>query len=437
MPRAVVVAVLLLASCQFKEPADQADAAVDAPPPECEANTQVCVADRFTACGPDGRFVRHEVPNGGPAGEPITLVMDEYDCPLGCHATEPRCAAFDPLYDTGPFAADDAPDVALLDSNGSRLVVVTDTDVSSGELTLTDASGAAFRLPARVVAQPDGPEILVLHARSLTIGADMHLYATGRRALAFVVNLDVWVAGKLDASGWNVGAGFHPTQACQGAAANVASGGGGNVTVGGGSSLGTNGGPALGSLDPPWPLQGGCTSGQLESRGGGLPGGALLLASATKVTIAEGGLVTVAGGPGRAFVSPIDGTSKAGGGGSGGAIAIDAPVVSIAIGARLNGQGGSGAAAVHAVDGARQDGLAGDHDVASTTVPGARCTGCGTGGDGASRTTSPGRGSGVAPAIAGGGGALGRARIRTRTGTLLPPLEALQIAHRLEPLLTR
>lgn len=426
MPRAVVVAVLLLASCQFNEPADQADAAVDAPPLECEANTQVCVADRFTACGPDGRFVRHEVPNGGPAGEPITLVMDEYDCPLGCHATEPRC--LDPAPSNGLSALtppdDSFPDVALTDTTGATTLLLTHQPLTNDEVVLTESNGVAHRIPAAIIAQTDAPEILVLRVRSFSVPPGTRMTSGPGRAVAIVSKYDIRVDGKL-AANYQGAAG---AANCPAPTSTQATGGGGNRDPGGASSTGSAGGPALSTAVIAGPLKGGCLGGQIGVNGGGVPGGALQLVSGTRIVVASTGLISVAGGRGRGYLGPDDNRGRAHGGGSGGLLVVEAPVITVQAGGRINGRGGSGAAASSAVSGAVADGNNGDDDTAADTVPGATCAGCGTGGNGGTSAAAPGAGIGAPPAIAGGGGSVGRAIIRTRTGAFLPPPGSLQIA---------
>jgi hypothetical protein len=436
VPRAVVVAVLLLASCQFNKPADQADAAVDAPPPECEASTQVCVADRFTACGPDSRFVRHEVPNGGPAGEPVTLVMDEYNCPLGCHATEPRCAQVLPSNGLGDlvFSAP-ARDLDLTDTSG-LIALATSLDVVDGTIEFSEPSGTTHRVPAAVIAQTSGPEVLVLRVRSFSVRPGVSFLAIGTRALAIIADHDIFVGGSLLANYRGAAGLALDARSCWGMTHAEATGGGGNATAGGASSRGASGGNALTDTLVVSPLIGGCPAGGIGIQGGGLPGGALQLVSDTRVRISASGLLSVAGGGGRALIYQDDGRGKATGGGSGGALVIEAPALLIAPGGMINGRGGSGAAANGSVGGTLANGVSGDSPAVTDIPRGATCATCGRGGDGGTESSDPTDGTGTYPAIGGGGGAAGRMTSRVRA-LIVPPPDSIRIRSVYEPLLTR
>lgn len=234
-----IVQAGFVTACQFARPADiDPDAAdVDVAPLECTPSTTTCSNDRYTECDLTGHFIRYQVPNGAGVGMPTTLVMDDYECPLGC-GDATRCA--NPVAAHGvaslvPTWSAPLADVDLTTSGGSAITIATDT--TRAEIEIADAAGHTFRVPVEVVGQAGGPEILVLEVRSLTIRADARVVARGSRALAIASALDIVIAGRLDAAGVPDAAGGVTTGACVGTTSRtVASGGGGNVHAGGESS---------------------------------------------------------------------------------------------------------------------------------------------------------------------------------------------------------
>ncbi len=420
-----------LVACQFERPRDvEVDAReVDAPPIECTASTATCSNDRYTECDASGRYTRYEVPNGGGVGVPATLVMHDFACPLGC-ADATRCANPVPshgLASTLPTWAAGGVDVDLTTSNGS--VITLDTNTNGAEIELADAVGNTFRVPVEVIAQTGGPEILVLKVRTLTIRGPARIAATGARALAVAAAFDIVIEGRLDAAASANAAGASATGSCLAPSGAVASGGGGNRYAGSNSSHGDLGGQAQPSPQPI--LVGGCSAGAIGATAGGAPGGAVQLVSRTQIAVAAGGILSVAGGGGRAFAAPEDGLNRATGGGSGGHIVLEAPVIQIAPTARVVGRGGSGAAARSGQTNLRVDGLAGDADVMSTTVPGPTCTGCGFGGDGGVVGGPPGQGAQGSTGMGGGGGSVGRATLADRTSAVSPPAAAMLVEYSL------
>lgn len=418
----VVGAVACLVACQFERPRDvDVDAReLDAPPIECAASTATCSDDRYTECDASGRYTRYEVPNGGGVGVPATLVMHDFACPLGC-ADATRCANPVPshgLAATLPTWAAGGVDVDLTTSNGATISL--DTDASGPEVELADAVGNTFRVPVEVIAQAGGPEILVLKVRTLTIRGPARIVATGARALAVAAAFDIVIEGRLDASGVAGAAGSTSSGSCVAVAGTRASGGGGNWTPGGRSSEGD-----LGGLAQPTPqpiLVGGCNGGAVGEAAGGFAGGAIQLASRTRIVLSHQAVVSVAGGGGHAVTSLTDNVNRASGGGSGGYAVLEAPLVQLDATSRVVGRGGSGAAARSGQVSVLANGIDGDADLSAAAVPGATCTDCGVGGRGGAPAMTPDSGASVPTGWGGGGGAGGRALILTRTGGVgLPP----------------
>lgn len=412
----ILSALLLLVAtaCQFDAPLDQADAAVDAPPPECEANTRSCTGDLYTECGPDGRFVRHDVPNGGPAGEPVTLVMDDYACPLGCHATEPRCAdisasnGLDSAFDD-PAVSPTGIDLVVDDPTGPASIFDTH-EPSSRFVTLTFSNGTSIALPAVVIPQTDGPDLRIIMLRSLTVRGGSILKLRGAKPIAIASHFDVSIGGLVDYSG-NNNTNTAVEVGCDLANITSAVGGAGNSTSGGRSSTGGAGGNAQTRNPNLTPLTGGCSS------LGGIGGGGLQLASRRRIMLAATGRISVAGGPGK-VLTPSGGFYAFGGGG-GGNLVLESPMLGLVPGALIIGRGGSGSAGNPAT-GTTADGVPGDGSPTGATVPGGVCPDCDArGGAGGTEASLPGAGTSIGTGLAGGGGAVGR--VILRLGALVVP----------------
>lgn len=417
---------VLLAACKFPElpPIDEdSGTRVDAAP-ECEPDQAQCSGEALTVCGPDGRFVRYDVPNGGPLGEPVSITLDGYPCPLGCHATEARCNDVAPS--NGLTRALDTADVGLsgvdvlLDDTSGDIIVSTNAGAPNGEIVIVEPGGDEIAVPAEVITQVDGPDIVVLKVRTFTVREGVHLKLAGTKAIAIVSHLDVYIAGHVNLSGTNVGAGASQNSTCNVALAPGPGGGGGNYGRGGDASNGSAGGANLEVLQPGLiPLQGGCSNYL------GVGGGAIQIVSRTKIALSPNGLINVSGRQGSGLVS--GGTLYAFGGGSGGGVVLEAPSIVFALGSRVAGRGGGGAAA-NATNNTHAAGTAGDADLSATSIPGGMCTGCGTGGSGGTESTPPGSGSGISgTTLAGGGGAVGRCVAANRSGVLLPPSGTMKI----------
>ena len=396
---------------------------------ECVRGAVTCSAASglYTACGADGAYVRHLIPNGGAGGTPATIEMRDYTCPMGCHASEPRC--LDVSASNGLNAALDA---AATSPGGLDLAVaeagetILDTgvfDATAGTTVLTPPSGTPVTVPARVITQSGAPDILVLEVRTFTIAAGATLVVRGTRALGVASHFDVYIAGHLKASGAVGGAGQSLYGPCHGVSSGVATGGGGNLHTAGRSSTASLGGvaQAVAMLSP---LDGGCGGGAITSAGGpprSRGGGGIELVSRTKIVL-DGGLLNVSGRAGYASIDPTDTTAWATGGGSGGNVVLEAPGIGFLNGSSINGRGGSGGAALQSPPTVA---VGRDGDEASND--GAMCSGCGVGGRGGTETATPGSGTGTAPALGGGGGSVGKCIMRTRAGSVGLPPGALKI----------
>ena len=177
---------------------------------QCVPSSQVCTAGRSTQCDTTGNFVSYLVPNGAADGSAATLTMNMYQCPMGCHATQPRCADIDASNGFNAALDATATSSAGLDLALPRLatiaagLVVIDTnnfDSGTGETVVTDADGVTIRVPAQIIVQGAGlPEILVLKVRSFTIRPGRTVEVRGIRALGISSHFDAYVAGILDLS---------------------------------------------------------------------------------------------------------------------------------------------------------------------------------------------------------------------------------------------
>ncbi len=408
----------------------------------CVRSTQSCTGGSFTQCNATGDFVSHLIPNGGVGGAPTTITYDgTYACPMGCHASQPRCgdvdasnglnAALDAL-ETSPAGIDLPSDISMVRS--IKAIDTSNFDSGAGMTVVTLDNDSPFSVPAQIVTQSGAPEILVLKVRSFTVPSGTTIAVTGTRALAIVSHFDVHIAGTIDLSGpagalTGGGPGRTTTAGCVGTYLSLASGGGALFAIGGSSSTGGTGGTGDFNMRIYMtPLGGGCAGGTGGLVSGGPPGGVIQLVSRTRVTLAGSALINVVGGGGYATCVTAGCTSyRATGGGSGGGVSIESPAISVENGTVVAGRGGNGAASNSGIMG--MNGSPGTI-TGSTNAAASTCAGCGTGGIGGTETTLSGSaGAGTAPAIAGGGGGVGRCVTRNRTGSLTPPGGSMKIAH--------
>jgi hypothetical protein len=397
----------------------------------CVPNTASCTANAFTECDATGNYVTHVIPNGSATGTPVTITMQDYACPMGCHSTEPRCA--DITLGNGVEAAMDTPEVSPTGRDvvlpapgapdGTVQIATNEFDAAEGIIRVTDTDGNPIDIPAQLVDQGgDAGTILVLKTRTFSLRAGSTLRAVGNHKLGIAANFDIWIAGTLDLRGvWGSGlpepgAGGGSPSGCAGEPAPVTggggTGGGASACPGGASSTGLAGGqPSL--VQPPF-VMAGCAGGRIS----GLiafpspPGGGLLLVSRTKVVLMATAIIDLTGFQGTANAT------NAQGGAAGGSAVIMAPSVRVDNGAIVSARGGSGGAANGTI------GVPGSRGPLTGSMPayGATCTGCGTGGAGGYE--DPGGwcngtvGIGSGSAIAGGGGAVGRCTTYARAGAV-------------------
>ncbi len=399
---------------------------------QCVPSTETCAVGVYNQCDATGNHVSYLIPNGALDGSSSTLTMNDYACPMGCHATQSHCA--DIALGNGIEAALDTPAVSPsgLDlviprpaaQAGTASVNTNSFNASAGTIQVTDTDGVQITVPAQLLDQPGAaPSVLVLKTRTFTLRAGTTLRAEGDVALAIASHFDIYVGGTLDLSGdrppssvptGGAGANYASGAACVGVslgATTGAAGGGGGGCGGGASSTGITGGVAV-AVAPPF-IIGGCSGG----RGNGIgqlasgAGGGLLLASRTKVSLAASAVIDLSGGRG------LGGTNYAAGGGGGGVGIVQAPVVRVVAGAIVAGRGGSGGAAGTTAGVAGLEGMT----TGTSGTPGQTCAGCGTGGTGGGEVACTGGiGAGSASAIAAGGGAAGSFQLYSRGVTTVP-----------------
>lgn len=422
--RLILVAATVLAAsawaCKFPYPADVADddttddAGVDGAAAACTAGERTCSAGRYTECDASGQYKTYAVPNAAADGTMATLVMHDYECPLGCHNGEPRCLDVDAT--NGLNAALDTVEVSptgldllINDPSGTASAVVMH-DAANPSVTITLASGQTLTVPGKVISQPGGADIHVLQVRSLKIESGSRLKFIGAKPIAIVSHFDIYVAGTIDYGGpGNVGSALHP--GCDTTLMSPAMGGAGSVTAGGASSTGIAGGAALPTNASLRPLEGGCHAFTA------LGGGGLQLVSRRRIAVAASGVIDVAGRGGAAITNGANFTMT--GGGGGGNVVLEAPGVGFATGATIIGRGGSGAAG-NTTTRMAAAGVAGDNNPGAGNVPGATCPDCAaTGGVGGTENGAAGAGTGAGNAVSGGGGAVGRCVVRAKA--FVPP----------------
>lgn len=355
-----------------------------------------CEASSAEVCNDDGRSVA-DVP-----------------CGLGC-SSDTACQMFEPSNGLGPALASSVAEQDITLPPGT----VLDTDLGSAT-----ANGVAIPIASIVVAQSGAQPIRAFVARSFTMDA---ITVQGQSAVAFVAAGDVLLRGAVTARGTGALAGpgsQTAPAACVGQSSQYPQGGagGGHATVGG-----DGGGPAFASSPIAGggapilrfePLVGGCPGGSASGAGtnflGGAGGGAIQIVANGRVSFIDTGLIDVGAGGGAVRA----------GGGSGGMVVIEAPRVIFmgpATGIFANG-GSGGGCGIRGTDGARS----------ATVAMGAKCTPSlfdattASAGNGGAALMSPESAVSWMPCSpmlvcalegGGGGGAVGTAKIATRTGT--------------------
>ncbi|HEX4449866.1 MAG TPA: hypothetical protein VH143_03295 [Kofleriaceae bacterium] len=318
-------------------------------------------------------------------------------CALGCGSDGTSCATFVPSNNL---------EAALASAASSSLV-----DIPDGATIDTDAGTISGTAVTSTVITVQNQSIRVFAAPSWMLP---NLRAIGTQPIAFVAAGAIEVEGVVDLSSRTTtgdGAGADTDVACHGGEVEGFGGGGGG---GGGTPGGSGGGANVGYLGGVGgsvatgfsPLLGGC-SGGVSGDAEGDGGGGIQLVSATSVTLA--GYIDVSG-------AGAGSSADAGaGGGAGGMVIIESPVVVISSGGIVaNGGGGAGGCGTFGADGGNGE----------TPALGGTCSDpTRSGGNGGAGTASPQPGgNGIAGgstgvAYGGGGGAIGRARIATGSGS--------------------
>jgi len=384
----------------------------------CTANTVTCANNVVTVCNASG------------------MVESESMCgPLGCASTGDRCNLFQPSNGVATELDDAAngPSITLND-------VTPDTVINSDTGDVTH-NGAPLTIPSVLKTQTGAPSLRVFKVKDLTI--QNNVVITGSNAIAFVASGKIEVAAFIDLGAkWKApAAGAFQSGTCNGVDGTTVglpssgprspgTGGGGlglNGAKGGngvssyGTAFGTNGGIPAGTVDLQ-PLRGGCRGGNIASSDayfaneGGAGGGAIQLTSSTQIVIAATGIINVGGGGG-------DFGKSGTGGGSGGGILLEAPDIVVDGTIAANGGGGSclnedGENGQYAYRLGSLAALGGGRDGGCTTTDGA-------GGIGGTKDNSPGIGQngtgcttgGAYCSGGGGGGAVGRIRVNSATGS--------------------
>ena len=385
----------------------------------CDAGTGLsCDLDQLTVCNADGHSSSVET------------------CALGC-STEPRCLTFEPSNGLGPALemAASEPDVVL--PPGTRI----DTDLG----TVTTASGSTVSVRSAEVSQQGSVAIRAFVARSFTIDG---VVVRGQHPVALVAADSILIRGRFDAraTGTNAGPGaLDSPAACAGEGyqvdLNTGTGGGGGATAGGdgGGLVSTSfpakrGGASTAGFEP---LVGGCRGGTASSQAtlavGGAGGGGVQLVAGNLISLSDNGLIDVGAGGGQ----------DRAGGGSGGTIIVESARVEIAgTAAGLVGNGGSGG-------GCGMGGADGSQSSVVASAP--KCThsslnpGTASAGNGGTVLVPPESAEtwGCAPNLfcpasgGGGGGSVGRAWIRTKSGDVVvtgAPLLGIAITKAMIPL---
>ncbi len=302
----------------------------------CEPGLVVsCTSDQLVTCAADGHSTY-----------PMT-------CGLGCSSAT-GCATFEPSNGLGAAIASGyaEPDVTI--PTGAKIDTTTGT-VFDGDQPVT--------ITSVLVDQAGGPPIRAFIARSFVID---DVIISGSNPIAFVAPGEILVKGHVDASANGIVKGpgaWDTSKSCTGQPGKVdmvqpcfncratGGGGGGNHSAGGdGGDLiihNPKGGVAITDHTT---LTGGCEGGdQLDPANlvlalGGGGGGAVQLDSFDTISFIDAGVIDVTGGGGPS------GT----GGGSGGMIVIESPTIAFGeMTTGLSGGGGSGGGCgVSGVDGA-------------------------------------------------------------------------------------
>jgi hypothetical protein len=391
---------------------------------------------------PDGPIAASDASVDAPVA--IDAAVDAGDDPVPVDARVD--ATVDARPDAGPPPIAD--DVAHVPDDGefagtADLALATALRIDTTALTIDDAAP-----PAGVVfdvwpQDGGGPELAVLHVRRLDVAATGRVRVTGRRPLVVIAGADIVVAGIIDAgarrsepgaggaaAGGGPGAGGIGRTSLRsdsgggggGHGATGASGGDAGCDLGGCSLDGGAAGVAYGAPTLAI-LQGGSGGGATPMVDGCAPkatgagGGAIQLYAATTIRIS--GAIGAGGGGGAGGSRCASNWAAGGGGGAGGAIYLQAPALALTGIVAANGGGGGGSAGE---TGAGGDGSDGGLDTlrALGGRGGGRFSASGGLGGARAGTSTTGQDGPTAGNAGGGGAAVGRIVIRTRTPMTTP-----------------
>lgn len=340
----------------------------------------------------------------------------ETTCPWGClDAPAAHCAVMQPAGNV--IAAADLSGSGL----GPAMLANTTIDGSDGTITGVRAAGAGVKNGIFFELRPTGS---VFRFSKLELSGTVRL--KGDRPIVLVASGDVLIHGVVDGRGdpvcgaegrtpgpgGGIGGDKESTAPGPGGGAGTANnneggGGGGHGGPGGAGGAAAAGGAAFGTptIDVLAGGGGGGGGGGAANAGfGGGGGAAIQIVAGTQIEIDSGGGINAGGCGGDEGGGGGDG---GGGGGAGGTILLEAPAINILGALAVNGGGGG----THGDRG--KDGTLSRMPAAGGTPTTATE---GSGGAGAAGSVTAGN-----PAQGGtwgaGGGAIGRIRLNTRTGT--------------------
>jgi hypothetical protein len=404
--------LVLLAGCKqifgLSEPtrgdggvdAAAADASADAIPDAgtCTGASLECVGDVLRTCSGDGAM-------------PVDTA-----CAWGCGGGTPHCQELVPSGN------------ALLPPDLVTATGLADVVLSTSGLLIDGDSGAIGTLSNPSLVRGPGTGVIagidyfvrdnVAVFRFASLHISSGVAPVGNHAVAFVSLGNVSIDNIVDLRAPCVNGGGSLGGFSGGATATSASGsgggGGGNGSIGGnggghGGTGGRGGSNLVGALGMPFGdngismLVGGGGGGGGGGAKGGNGGGALQIVSNTRIDISGG---INAGGCGGA--SSAANSSGGGGGGAGGTILLEAPAVAISGALAVNGGGGGGIGQSGTGASGTLDRIPAPGDTGTIADGGAGAAGAMA--DGGNGMTNGFRGGG-------GGGAIGRIRIDTHTGS--------------------
>jgi len=376
------------------------------------------------------------------------VAVDASDAPLVDASLNDIDAAIDASVDAPAIDALPALDIAHVSAAEEATLISTVDYTLSGAVTIDTATGTISpAIPTGVIVRPvmqegGGLSLFVISARRINVAAGTTVRIRGTRGVVFVAQMDIVVAGTLDASAElaSPGPGGYPPSNGPGAGPD-AIGSQGYETGGAGASFATRGGAGGNATGQPATapaptaeygtptlasLEGGSGGGNgrvtfitTPCGAGGAGGGAIQL-SASSITIS--GLVRASGGGGeggrRCTVSGSSDASSGSGGGSGGSIYLQASTIAGAGWLVANGGGGGGGGCVSCTV---TSGTPGDdgHDNATAALGGTSpLTPACLGGAGATAVQGV---AGVAGGNGGGGGGgVGRIFLAIPAGAAVP-----------------